>query len=313
MKTHPFIILAMFTAGFAWNPESLRAEENYANLSQIHFEETPLSVVIEFFRAKSAEGKWTKRGIDFIIDTEIDQEQLISLRLNDIPIGIAIIYMIDSADLDYKINDHVCQILPRGEGELAKRLPSDPRITGKFAPAIKARKPLPGRVEFSEAPIQLIADYISERQGFNLILNQRIDPDIPVSIQRDNVSSAHFLRSIADLASLEIRVEPYAIFLDPPGTKALHLARIKTARLQKLKSAPRKSQRKGGYGIGVYPNDPRSPVHPDYVKSTDPDVSKRTNALNNVYKWVNGKWTFVRAGSSAKNRGLRTSTLETDK
>ena len=141
MNSHPLIILVIITAALLWNPQPLSAENTYANLHQLHFEETPLSVAIEFFRTKSAEGKWTKHEINFVVDPKVDQEQLISLRLNDIPIGIAIIYMIDSADLDYKIENQTCHILPRGEGDLAKRPPYDPKAVANFTPAKKVRKP----------------------------------------------------------------------------------------------------------------------------------------------------------------------------
>ncbi|MFK5920946.1 MAG: hypothetical protein QM496_02105 [Verrucomicrobiota bacterium] len=130
---------------------------------------------------------------------------------------------------------------------------------------------------------------------------------MPVTIRLSNVPISGILSAIAELTSLEISIEPHAIFFDPPGTRALHLATIETDQLRKLQ-ARQQRPRTGNehyYKLSVYPNDPRSPVHPDYVKSSNPVIKKRTNAMNNVYKWVNGKWTFVRYGSSDLGEGSR--------
>ncbi len=296
--------------------QTARAAGNSAKVARIEFAETPLSEALKFFSAKSIELHPQGRVINFIVDPAVDQQQQISLRLNDVSIGTAMIYMIDHASLDYRIDSRACLILPEGKGELAKRSPLESAITAKFSPAIKARQVILKKIELDEATLGSIIAYIAERSaeelgeksGINLVLNRRIDQDIPVSIHLGNVPISRVLAVIAEITAIEIRIETHAVFLDPPGTKSWRLAGIKEAQLKLKQSTAQRARIARGKRspLGTIPNDPRSPAHPDYVSSLHPDVSKRTNSLNNQYKWVNGKWTYVRTGSG----GLKKAKLE---
>lgn len=294
-----------------WILSVVGAEANQANIARIEFANTPLSEAIDFFRAKSIELQPAGQRINFIVDPEVDQQQLISLRLSNVPIGAAIVYMIDYADLDYRIDSHACFVLPGGQGELAKRLPLEPAVTAGFRPSEKSRQTVLKKIEFNAAPLDDVIKFITQKSaeeipgqsGINLILSRRVDPVIPVSLQMENVPISRVLAKVANLTAIEIRIEKYAVFLDPPGTRILQLARIEEAQsAPQLSATPSPGARGGRPSMGKPPNDPRSPAHPDYIKSTHPDVRKRTNSMNNVYKWVNGKWTFVKSGSKALDK-----------
>lgn len=287
------------------------AEANQANIARIEFANTPLSDAVDFFRAKSIELQPAGKRINFIVDPEVDPQQLISLRLSNVPIGAAIVYMIDYADLDYRIDSHACFILPGGQGELAKRRPLEPAVTAGFKLSKMARQIVLEKIEFNAAPLDEVINFITQKsaevtpghRGINMILSRRVDPVIPVSLQMENVPISRVLAKIANQTAIEIRIEKYAVFLDPPGTRILQLARIEAAQSAPHPSAASSPGGRGGRpSLGTPPNDPRSPAHPKYIKSTDPDVRKRTNALNNVYKWVNGKWTFVKSSSTALDK-----------
>lgn len=287
-----------------------------AKLPQIEFEETPLSDVVEFLRLKSIELDPNRQGVNILFDPEVDQAKPVSLHLGDVTVGTALVCLIDHARLDYRVDNHAFLILPGGKGELAKKVPPEAGATGKFTPAVRARSFEMDRVEFVEAPLKDVATYLSRRYkeenptapAFNIVLSSAIDDTIPVSMKLSNVPASRVLYYVSRTTGVEIRLEPYAVFIDPPGTKSLHLARIEAERQKNMASAPKRKRGKG-YTLGTPPNDPRSPAHPDYVHSSHPERSLRSNALNNVYKWVSGKWTFVRHGSG----DTRPSALDTNK
>ena len=313
MLSHPSQIHSLLiacTLAMTGIPSQSVAQEQ-PTISTLEFASTPLSEAIQYFRVKSIELNPTGKGINFLIDPRVDQKQLVTLRLRNVPIGSALIYMIDHADLDYKIDSHACVILPKGMGELAKRPPADTAVTAKYSPSIKARKVILDKVEFSEATIDsvlkfladLSAEKLGDGSGINLVLSQRVDPQIPVSIIMTNVPLSQLLARIASFTSLEIRIEKHAVFLDPPCTKAALIARLNQDQKRGRGNSARRSNSKGKnpYTLGTIPDDPRSPAHPNYVSSGAP-IPKRTNSLNNIYKWVNGKWTFVRYGTNDPNK-----------
>ncbi len=301
---HILILFVLILLPAIGNAESISAK-----LPRIEFEETPLSDVVEFLRLKSVELDPTKAGINFLIDPKVDQEKHVSLHLSDVTVGTALVCLIDHARLDYRIDNHACLILPSGEGELAKKVPREAGATAKFGPAIRAREFQMDRVEFVNAPLKDVVAYLSNRYkeenpkgpGFNIVLSSMIDADIPVSMKLSSVPASTVLYYVSKTTGVEIRIEPHAIFIDPPGTKALHIARIEAERRKNQASAPKRKRGKG-YTLGSETKDPRSPTHPDYVHSSHPVRGLRSNSLNNVYKWVGGKWTFVRYGSGDPNK-----------
>jgi len=140
-------------------------------------------------------------------------------------------------------------------------------------------------------------------------------PAIPVNLLLRDASASTALSAIAKETSLEIRIEPYAIVMEPPGSKFYRDQRVGRARAAARKGLKAKSSKVRPLGedsaLGTTPADPRSPAHPDYVGSTHPDRSKRTNAIGNTYKWVGGKWTFVRyQDGKHPEGGLRTGSLD---
>ncbi len=299
-------------------------------LARVEFEDAELAEVIAYLNLKSVEVDPQGRGVNFVIDPAVNATQKLTLNLNQVTVGSAMACLVDHLGLDYRIETHACFIVPGGMGELAKREPSPPAVTGRYATAVAAREIVFDRVEFAEAPVGDVLRYIANRSaeerpesgGINLVLSNLIDPNMAVTLSLRNVAVSQVLNYLAQATAIEVRVEPYAIFIDPPGTRQLKLAKLDIARRAEMEkwAASREPRPRGkGYSLGSLPNDPRSPVHPDYVSSIHSDVSKRTNSLNNVYKWVGGVWTFVRFGSSGtssslsgddEDKSLRTSSLQ---
>lgn len=284
-------------------------------LPQVEFVETPLPDVVEFLQGRSREMDPSGAGVNVVIDPAIDPLTTVTLRLSEVSIGVVLICLAEQTDLDYQIDSHAFRLVPFGMGRIAEEelLRRDHSVSSPQAKI--ARELALGEVEFVDAPVSDVLEFLSLKSydssgsGLNLVVDHRIDESLPVRLHLHNAAASTVLWAMAKQTSLEIRVTPYAILIEPPGAKFYREQRIARAEEAARKSLPTRPRGKG-YTLGTPPNDPRSPAHPDYVGSNHPDRSKRTNALNNVYKWAGGKWTFVRYGDGADDEGgLETGTL----
>jgi len=262
----------------------------FAATVSVDFADTPLAMALEHLSQNRQDDgpAW-----NLVYDPAIDRERPVTLRLAQVPVTVAMAYAIDQAGFDYRVDRHAILVVPAGDGELAKKMPLPPEETARFPAATIARDCRLGQVEFVDTPILDVLGYLAERsrevhprqESLNLVLSREVDPSIPVYLKLQQVAISEVLQRISQITGLEIRIEPHAIFLDAPGASA-----------RQPKRTGRSSGRRSSELLGTPPKDPRSPAHPEYVGSNAGDIRTRTNALNNVYKWVNGKWTFVRYG-----------------
>ncbi|MEM1441337.1 MAG: hypothetical protein AAGF67_03280 [Verrucomicrobiota bacterium] len=284
-------------------------------LPQVEFEETPILSAVEFLKGRSREHDPKKVGVNIVIDPSVDPATTVNLRLSEVSIGVILICLAEQADLDYRVDRFAFRILPFGEGELAEKELQQTDHASSSPQAKLARELTFAQIGFADAPVVDVLEFLSQSsrekggQGLNLVMDHRIDQNLPVTFDLKDAAASTVLWAISKQTALEIRIEPYAILIEPPGSEFYREQRIERAREEARKGV--KSRPRGrGYTLGTPPDDPRSPAHPDYVGSAHPDKSKRTNALNNVYKWVGGKWTFVRYGDGqAKESGLTTGSL----
>ena len=282
------------------------------SLGQVEIAETTFGEALEYFRVRSRELDPTGTGANIIVAAGVDTEREISLHLSEASIGTALICLIDLAEFDYTLEPHAFVIRPVGKGKLAEKRMKGGKTAGPSVHATRARQLILEQIEFDEAPLSDVLQFIAAKsrekgpgQGINIVVNHVVDPDLPVTLNLKQIPASQVLAYLAQLTGVEIRDEPWAIFIDPPGTQALYEARRKTRRLELAKNnsgSNNATSRGRGYTMGSPTKDPRSPVHPEYVSSIHPNVSLRSNSLNNVYKWVGGKWTFVRYGSGDKNK-----------
>jgi len=304
------LLIVLFTVSTA-GPVQAAANPLSLSLGQVEIADTTLAEAIDYFQIRSQELDPAGAGVNIIVDPAVDGERRVALHLSSATVGTALICLIDHAELDYKIEPYGFLVLPPGKGELmARRLKQQPSAPSIHA--TRSRQLVLEQIEFDEAPIGDVLEYVAAKSregsataGFNLVLNHTVDPELPVTLRLRGVPAAQVFAYLSRKTAVEIRDEPWAIFVDPPGTKAFHEAQRKAHRealAAENETNRNKTFRGKGYGIGSYPADPRSPAHPDYVGSAHGDVRLRTNALNNVYKWVGGKWTFVRYGSGDKNQ-----------
>lgn len=277
-------------------------------LAKVEFREAGLADAVEYLRGRSKELDPGGTGANILIDPKVNQEIPVSLTLGEVSIGVALLCIVEQCDLDYRNGEHAFMLVPDGAGTLAKK-GLQPGAAAPSPQADLARDLKFPQIEFADAPLRDILQFLTTKShegrsgGLNLVVNHRVDPNLPVSLNVRNVPASFVLSRVAAATGVEIRVEPWAILIEPPGTKFHREQRIKAA----LEAAAAKVSRKRGTlptVTGSEVKDPRSPAHPDYIHSTHSDVSKRSNALNNVYTWKGGKWTFVRYGSADKEGGL---------
>lgn len=287
-------------------------------LQQVELVETPLSDAVKYLQLRSAELDPTKRGLNIVVDPRVDLSLTTSLALSDVTIGVCLICLAEQVGIDYRRDAHAFLLVPAGEGMLAKQ-ELQPRANATSSQqAVRARSLQMSQIEFNEAPLRDVLQFVSakSREGasanksLNLVVDHKVDQDLPVTLRLNQIPASAVLTYIARMTGVEIRIEPWAIMIEPPGTEFYRVARIKEAKA-KLAATGSKTRKRGtAPTLGALPDDPRSPAHPDYVHSAHSDVSKRTNALNNIYKWNGGKWSFVRYGSGDVDEGgLKTGSL----
>lgn len=259
--------------------------------------------------------------LNIVISPEVDEKLPVTLKLKQVSVSEAFLCVMEQASLDYRMDSRACVIVDSGLGQLAVRPQRTSAEMGQLKPVKLAQQTVFPQIEYDEAPLRLVLNHLASYHNdspdqdapMNLVATRWIDTDLPVSLKMKNVSIATVLGKIAEQTAIEIRGEPYAIILDPPGTALYRQAQMEATRIGRgVASVRRHHDRRGSKSsdsFGWIPKDPRSPAHPDYVRSNHPIVSERTNALNNVYKWVNGKWTYIRTGPT----GLGDATLESDR
>ncbi len=261
---------------------------NPANIEEISFENTPLSEAVEFFRQKG-------NGLNFVIDPAVDANATTTLKLRNVSLGAAVFCLVESMNLDFRMDPHACFIVPKGSGKIAITPPSPPSQMGGYEPAILARERIVQEVVFDEFPLQEVADFLATAgsqdtdfaKRLNLVIQGQIDPEIPVWLELKNSSVGGVLSKISEQTGLGIRVEPFAIFIDPPGLRELRMQQHRIAsRPKKSSPAPKRTPVGTTSALWAAPKDPRKIGHPDY------DV--RMTQANRIYRWVNGKFTFVR-------------------
>ncbi len=306
----PFLVLALLLP-IHWSYGA-------PNRLELEFEETPLTTVVDYFRSRSQALSPNGQPLNFVISPELDGNLTVHVTLREATVSEAFTCVLEQMSLDYRMDASACVIVDAGKGVLANRPPHKPADAARFKSVLLARQTVFPQIEYDEAPLGLIVQHLAERQyqdpnregALNLIVTRWLDPELPVTLKLKDASIAAVLGRISARTGIEVRAEPYAIVLDPPGTALYRAAQRKAAQrgqamtTVRLHHQPRQSQRSNP--LAWIPKDPRSPAHPDYVRSNHPDVTKRTNAHNNVYKWVNGKWTYVRTGA----KGLDSVTLE---
>jgi hypothetical protein len=318
MRFYQVFILSSFSillpaAHAATSPLSLK-------LQQVEFVETPIADAVKYLQQRSAELDPLKRGLNIVINPKVDLSLATSLALSDVTIGVCLICFVEQAGVDYRKDAHAFMIVPPGEGVLAEKELESKANHANSEQASRARALQLTQIEFKEAPLRDVLGFISAKSreggvlntGLNIVVDHQVDQELPVTLRLNQVPASAALSYVARVTGVEIRIEPWAIMIEPPGTKFYREARIRKNQEEARKSIDRNSTRKRGTApaLGTPPEDPRSPAHPDYVHSANPDVSKRTNALNNVYKWSGGKWTFVKYGSGDEDEGgLKTGTL----
>ncbi len=198
----------------------------------VDFADTPLAAALEHLSQNRQDDApaW-----NLVYDPGIDRERPVTLRLAQVPVTVAMAYAIDQAGFDYRVDRHAILVVPAGDGELAKKVPLPPEETARFPTAAIARDCRLAQVEFVDTPILDVLGYLAERsreihprqESLNLVLSREVDPAIPVYLKLQGVAISEILQRISQITGLEIRIEPHAIFLDPPGTRNTRLERAR--------------------------------------------------------------------------------------
>lgn len=215
--------LLLFACCFVAEP--VQASGLSSKLGQVEYSGTPLGDVIEDLRHRSRALDPKGQGVNFLLGPGVDRKQEVSLQLHETTLGVALLCLCGQADLDYRMESHACVIVPQGTGDLADRGAGSEKGASS-AQAARAKRAMIPQLQFEEAPLGDVLAHLAkavrehgEGQGINLVLNHRVDPELPVTLDLRNVPASSVLRWVTEMCDVELRIEPYAIIVEPPGDK----------------------------------------------------------------------------------------------
>jgi hypothetical protein len=272
-------------------------------IESIDFHETPVSDALDYLQAKSAAIDPGKHGFNLVLGADVPRDTPVTLKLLNVPLAAALGYITELAGLDLRVDAHAVRVLPRQP----ETPPAAPLSNGNTVNRTRHME-IP-YVDFNDADLASVAEFLTQKttevapdkRGFNFILGPGVDPGQSVSLRLNQVPLANILGFISEITELRIRADEHAIVFtnptpNPPDSGQSLPENATTPNLPRRPTPNAAAKVRTALqpaALGTATSDPRSPAHPDYVKSTHPNVPTRSNALGNAYRWVNGAWTYT--------------------
>jgi hypothetical protein len=85
-------------------------------LQQVEFVETPLADAVKYLQQRSAELDPAKRGLNIVVDPEVDLSLTTSPALSDVTIGVCLICLAEQVGIDYRRDAHAFLLVPAENG-----------------------------------------------------------------------------------------------------------------------------------------------------------------------------------------------------
>lgn len=184
------------------------------NLPKVEFDEASLDEIINFFREGGGVGE--KRNI--LVDPRIDREVTVTLRLRNVPLGVAFAYAAELAGFDFREDQHAIRIVPlRGKpAPVPAFLKRGGAMTSRRASQIQLPK-----VEFDQTELRDVIDDLTaasrrldpRKEGLNIIMGRGVDPGTPISLSLQSVPLSTALAYVAQMARLDLRADGHALVL----------------------------------------------------------------------------------------------------
>lgn len=206
------IILTLTLLAVALGVHASKVNTGAKVISEMELDEAPLSLAFQFLRQKSEELDANGNGYNFLIDSKVDQEKPITMKLRNVPVGVAIGYVTEVAGVNYEVDRHAIKILPRSESASPKYRDGSPEQVAK------ARRLQIDHVEFEDTPLIQVAGFLSdksveldpEKKGVNLLLADGVDPNKEITLLLNDVPLTAVISYVAELADVKVQPDRWA-------------------------------------------------------------------------------------------------------
>lgn len=186
-------------------------------IAEIEFDDTPLSLTLDFIRQKSSELSPNGRSLNILLDPKVDGETPITLSLRNVPLSAALGYVLEIASVDYRVQDSVIYLRPRDPEAGPKKRKANAVLINK------ARAMQVASVEFDDTPLSDVISFLAGRsaeldgagQGINFVLAAGVDPETPITLRLQQVPLATVVGYVSDLAGTKIQADKWAIVFQP--------------------------------------------------------------------------------------------------
>jgi len=205
-------------------------------LPKVEFRDATLTEALEFLGKKSRELDEEKQGVNLRAKPGAGDGVKITLSLANVPLIEAANYVAQLANAKFVAEGVSLIFLPADKSGPTKPAPEKPQVeeNSQAAPASaafeKAQKIILPKVEFREATVTEVVEFLrvkarefdAEKQGVSMILKPGAGAEARMSLSLTNVPLTEVLRYVAGLTGLELKAEPYALVIQPPGNSAAH-------------------------------------------------------------------------------------------
>ncbi|MDF1811087.1 MAG: M56 family metallopeptidase [Verrucomicrobiales bacterium] len=223
-------ILAVAALGAIGKVESAgNSEMDSLIVPRVEFTATPLADAVAFLQLKSREADPAKKGINVIIQPDMDKTARINLKLTNVPAIEALRYTAKLAGGDIKIEDHAVligkfppseEVQQPGDIEANKR-----KMQSLIIPSIEfIDTPLTDALRFlQQKSVELdVKEQDRNKKGINVILESgpvlhlngyKIANPTKITLRLTDVPLEEAIRYTCNLAQYEYVVEPHAIIV----------------------------------------------------------------------------------------------------
>ncbi|MEM7011701.1 MAG: M56 family metallopeptidase, partial [Verrucomicrobiota bacterium] len=187
-------------------------------IPELELVDTRLEEALQFLQLKSVELDPEKKGVN-IINAGANADVRISLRLSNVPLSVALRYVTELAQANWRVDEHAIAVIPAKRGNMAV----EAKPAGKFEE--KLQNIVIPSVEFVDTPLsdalqflvkmsaELDDDPDPAQRGINLILRDSDAANKALTLKLSNVPVGEALRYTAQLSKLKMTIEKHSVVL----------------------------------------------------------------------------------------------------
>lgn len=185
----------------------------------VQFRGATIEEAVEYLRIKSRDldqsnGPPASKGVSFVLKKDASAKTAISLDLTDVPLGVALGYCVDLADLKYRVDAHAVMIAAS--------------VEPKFTPPVlgNADTLIFPTVQFQGATLDEATEYFramsrtlgTTKKGVNILV-KRGGESVKISLDLRNIPLSDSLGYVAELGQCKLTTDGHSYILTPQQAK----------------------------------------------------------------------------------------------